>query len=300
MEKQRRTRTPQEKFRIVIEGIRNDYGSISALCKFYGITQTDFYRWRDIFLRDGAKLFERGGIDKIRDRLERRNQRYRREVNALKTQRKEPPTKVFNRRRLREESAENKSILERIRVLREAHPFWGYKRLSVWLRKREKLVVNHKRIYRLMKNHGLLLPRKIKSWIVKRKALPTNPKPKTTRPNRFWGIDMTKILLPQTGWAYLHVVIDWGNKKLLSAYLSRHSRSRDWIEALERAVDSEFPQRKSEAHRVAIGPELISDHGTQPTSNAFQDTCSRLGIHQIFTSYGNPRGNADTERMTGR
>ena len=26
-------------------------------------------------------------------------------------------------------------------------------------------------------------------------------------------------------------------------------------------------------------------------------TCSLLGIEQIFTSYNNPKGNADTERM---
>ena len=44
-------------------------------------------------------------------------------------------------------------------------------------------------------------------------------------------------------------------------------------------------------------PELISDHGCQPTSTAFMKACSELGIRQIFASYSNPKGNADTERV---
>ena len=44
-------------------------------------------------------------------------------------------------------------------------------------------------------------------------------------------------------------------------------------------------------------PELVSDHGSQPTSTAFRGACEALGIHQIFASHGNPKGNADTERM---
>ena len=44
-------------------------------------------------------------------------------------------------------------------------------------------------------------------------------------------------------------------------------------------------------------PELVSDHGSQPASTAFRGACEALGINQIFASYGNPKGNADTERM---
>ena len=62
MSKLRKKRTPQEKFKIVMEGLRGDHGSIAALCNAYGITQTDFYRWRDILMEDGSLLFERGGV----------------------------------------------------------------------------------------------------------------------------------------------------------------------------------------------------------------------------------------------
>jgi len=42
---------------------------------------------------------------------------------------------------------------------------------------------------------------------------------------------------------------------------------------------------------------LVSDNGCQPTSEAFMRACGSMGIQQIFTSYNNPKGNADTERM---
>ena len=40
----------------------------------------------------------------------------------------------------------------------------------------------------------------------------------------------------------------------------------------------------------------MSDHGCQPTSVAFTKAYATLGIIQVFTSYNNPKGNADTER----
>ena len=44
------------------------------------------------------------------------------------------------------------------------------------------------------------------------------------------------------------------------------------------------------------GLSVMSDNGSQPTSVAFLRACHHLGIRQAFTSYGNPKGNADTKR----
>ncbi|MBL0349504.1 MAG: hypothetical protein IPP68_03885 [Elusimicrobia bacterium] len=43
--------------------------------------------------------------------------------------------------------------------------------------------------------------------------------------------------------------------------------------------------------------KLMSDNGCQPTSLGFQKACNALGITQAFTSYNNPKGNVDTERV---
>ena len=41
----------------------------------------------------------------------------------------------------------------------------------------------------------------------------------------------------------------------------------------------------------------MSDNGSQPTSLSFMKACFNLEVEQVFTSYNNQKGNADTERM---
>ena len=45
------------------------------------------------------------------------------------------------------------------------------------------------------------------------------------------------------------------------------------------------------------GLKLISDNGCQPSSRSFLKVTATLDIEQIFTSYNNPKGNAETERF---
>ncbi len=45
------------------------------------------------------------------------------------------------------------------------------------------------------------------------------------------------------------------------------------------------------------GLKLISDNGSQPTATSFMKDMVTLGIEQIFTTYDNPKGNAETERV---
>lgn len=41
----------------------------------------------------------------------------------------------------------------------------------------------------------------------------------------------------------------------------------------------------------------MNDNGSQPTSVAFMQACSTLGIRQTFTSDHNPKGTADTAQV---
>ncbi len=70
------------------------------------------------------------------------------------------------------------------------------------------------------------------------------------------------------------------------------SGSSEWKKALDMAIDREFPMGVR-----GKGLRLISDNGSQPTSTSFMNDMATLGIEQIFTSYDNPKGNAETERM---
>jgi putative transposase len=66
--------------------------------------------------------------------------------------------------------------------------------------------INKKRNLRLRREHQLLVQ---PSRRLKAKRTPTRSKPKPTRPNEWWGIDMTKVLVEGFGWVYIVIVLDW-------------------------------------------------------------------------------------------
>jgi transposase InsO family protein len=103
---------------------------------------------------------------------------------------------------------------------------------------------------------------------------------------------MTKVLVNSFGWVYVVIVLDWYTKKVVGYYAGIQCKSVHWLEALDMAVNRQFPNGCKEQN-----VHLMSDNGCQPTSELFMKTCSTLGITQAFTSYNNPKGNADTERF---
>lgn len=67
------------------------------------------------------------------------------------------------------------------------------------------------------------------------------------------------------------------------------SKAWHWLIALNKAVNRQFPDGMRE-HNL----HLMSDNGCHATS--FMAACHALSIQQAFTSYNNPKGNADTKR----
>ena len=110
------------------------------------------------------------------------------------------------------------------------------------------------------------------------------------------GADKFSLLTIENGknkhYAPIGMDIDFPKPKI--SLRQAASKSSDWIAALNEAVNLQFPNGIRES---IIIPELVRDHGCQPTSTAFFMACSELGIQQIFASYSNPKGNADTERI---
>jgi len=182
----------------------------------------------------------------------------------------------------------NEYILKRIKDIKAEHPFWGYRRVWAYLRYIDGLIVNKKRVYRLMREHNLTVKPNTR-LIAKR--ISERPKPRPDRPKQWWGIDMTKVMTDR-GWVYVVIVLDWCTKKIVGHYSGRQARTKEWLHALNKALNREYPQGVR-GNRL----KLISDNGSQPTSLSFMKACSNLEVQQVFTSYNNPKGNADTERM---
>lgn len=184
----------------------------------------------------------------------------------------------------------NQLLLEKIKEIKAEHPFWGYRRIWAYLRYKLGFKVNAKRIYRLLKTNELLVKPNLK-LIAKRKVIGSKPKP--TKPNEWWGIDMTKVMIDGFGWVYVVLVLDWYTKKIVGHYAGIQSKAKHWLEALDKALNKQFPDGVRHQENL----NLMSDNGCQPTAVSFMRECGILGIKQAFTSYNNPKGNADTERM---
>ena len=182
----------------------------------------------------------------------------------------------------------DRDLLGRIEEIKAGHPFWGYRRVRAWLVHREKMGVNEKRVRRVMRENGLM----VSQTVHKAKRTSQRSKPRGERPRQYWGIDMTKFIIPALGWVYLVMVLDWYTKKIVGWDVSLRSRSGEWKRALEMGIDREYPEGVRDR-----GLKLISDNGSQPTSVSFMRDRVTLGIEQIFTSYDHPKGNAETERM---
>lgn len=166
---------------------------------------------------------------------------------------------------------------------------YGYRRITWWLRRKEGLPVNRKRVLRVMRERGLLVrarrlrARRRKEWGCV----------EASRPNEIWQADMTKVWAgPSLGWAYLVSVIDCCTREIVGWNLSQRCRTEDALTAVEQAVLQRLPSGSREANLT-----LTTDNGTQFTSSRFLETLTQLGMTHRRTAYHHPEGNSYIERF---
>ncbi len=69
------------KARIVLEGLKGR--SVASICAEYGVSQTLFYRWRDLFMDNIEHTFETGQASKREERLENENSKLKKVIGEL-------------------------------------------------------------------------------------------------------------------------------------------------------------------------------------------------------------------------
>ena len=134
-------------------------------------------------------------------------------------------------------SVRNACLLKKIKSIKKEHPFWGYRRTWALL-KDQGIIVSMKKIRGIMEQHTLPVPKNLK---LKAKRTISTHKPRPTRSNQWWGIDMTKVFIAEHGWQYLVIGIDWYTKKVMGYNYGQKATTSDWLNALYRAVNLQFP-----------------------------------------------------------
>src|SRR6202451_1150461 len=169
---------------------------------------------------------------------------------------------------------------------------YGYRRVAWWLRRKKGLVVNRKRVLRVMRERGLLVrsrrlrARRRKEW----------GRVEVSRPNQIWQSDMTKVWAgPAVGWTYLVSVIDCCTREIVGWNLSHRCRTEDALVAVEQGVLARLPKGSREENVT-----LTTDNGTQFTSSRFLETLGRLGITHRRTAYYDPESHSHIVRVLAR
>jgi len=176
-------------------------------------------------------------------------------------------------------------LRQKLRELAFKRPRFGYRRLLFFIR-RAGHRVNHKRLFRLYRTEGLVLPRKRPKKRLWQRQRPLTP---ALRPLERWSMDFQEDrLATRRKLRALNIVDDCSRKSpgiLVDTSIGgvRVARFLD-----ELAVTNGLPET------------IVVDNGTEFTSGAFLGWAEKRGVTLHFIDPGKPNQNAFIESFNGR
>lgn len=186
---------------------------------------------------------------------------------------------------------EVRDALQRVAL---AWPTYGYRRLTAELRRRG-LVVNHKRVLRLMRADNLLCLRYQRGFVLttdSRHGLPVYPnlaRGLTLRGlNQLWIADITYVRLRHE-FIYLAVILDAYSRRVIGWALSARIDAALTLTALQMALMARAPLPAGLIHH--------SDRGVQYAATEYTRLLQQHGLRISMSRTGNPYDNAQCERF---
>ena len=152
--------------------------------------------------------------------------------------------------------------MKEIDRLYTAHPYFGSRRITVWLSAQHERSFNRKRIQSLMRKMGIqgILPgphtsrphpqNKVYPYLLRKVAI--------ERPNQVWSTDITYVPMAR-GYMFLIAIIDWFSRYILAWELSNTQDTQFCLDALEVALS----QGRPEIFNSDQGPQFTSQSFTQ-------------------------------------
>lgn len=172
---------------------------------------------------------------------------------------------------------------------------FGYRRITMELRRNFNLVVNHKKVLKIMQEFGLkskirkrkqhaITQRKNENWTVAENLLNSNFK--SNKANTIYSTDVTYLILNNGKRFYLSVIKDLGSGEITSYSLSDRHNINLILDTL-----SGIPVNDS-----CI---LHSDRGSLYSSFQYIQKLKQLGITRSMSESGKPTQNAPVESFFG-
>jgi len=192
-------------------------------------------------------------------------------------------TRWSNRYRSRRDA--QTELRMRLRELAGSRVRYGYRRLTVMLR-REGRMVNAKRVYRLYREEALQISTRKKA---KRAARARVPLPGATRPNQRWSMDFVSDRFANGRWFRILTVVDQYTRECLCAYADRSQTGEKVVEQMRRLI------------AVRGAPESITtDNGGEFAGRAMETWAYQAEVKLDFIRPGKPVENGYIESFNGR
>ena len=174
---------------------------------------------------------------------------------------------------------------------------YGSPRVTAALRQ-QGIVVNRKRVARLMRLHGLVAKHRCHRRLQTTDsghALPIAPNRlnrdfSAQRPNQKWVADITYIATRE-GWLYLALVLDVFSRKVVGWAMEPHREASLVEQALNMALLQRQPAKGQLLHH--------SDRGGQYASHTYQQCLTDWGITISMSRVADPYDNALMESFIG-
>ncbi len=182
------------------------------------------------------------------------------------------------------------ALRDQIQRVALARPTYGYRRITHQLG-RDGILVNHKRVLRLMRQDNLLCLRRrmFVATTDSKHALPVWPNLARDfvpdAPDQLWVADITYIRLERE-FVYLAIILDAFSRRAIGWELDRRIDTRLVLGALQRALS---------CRRVQPGLIHHSDRGVQYASSEYVECLRQHGVRISMSRRGNPYDNAFAE-----
>ena len=168
-------------------------------------------------------------------------------------------------------------------------PTYGYRRITAQLN-RQGWQVNHKRVYRFMRQMGIQRVNKAQKRATTNSQHPYPRYPNLlqdlviTHPDQVWVSDITYIRLGR-GFVYLAVIMDLFTRCIRGWHLSRSLGQQLTLVALQKALKENSPH----IHH--------SDQGWQYAASEYVDTLLKAHVKISMAEVGEPTQNGYAERL---
>jgi putative transposase len=189
----------------------------------------------------------------------------------------------------KKDASKDSFILYKIKDIALDFPSYGYRRVTAEL-KRQDMIVNHKKVLRIMRENGILcsIRRSYKHTTNSKHNLSKYPNLVKSiipsRPNQVWHADITYIRF-EASFAYLAAIIDGFSRKVIGYAIGKTLSPALTISALTDAMGSR--DSKDLIHH--------SDQGFQYCSSKYIEILKEKDIAISMSEKANPYDNAKME-----